>query len=126
MHTLRIQHQPDRGIAYPARPDRAQKGILDPHQGQGFAGGNSLAAMGIGRAAPDRDAIFGLRAAKAKLVSRKCQHPAQALLPQKARIVIEKPPGDRPDGPFCGIFTQQCELRGRRLMQLCAQPQWCR
>ena len=95
MHADRIEDQPEGGLTPgTARMDRAQEGILDPHQRHTAPGGQSLAAPGGRAAAPDQHAIARAGQAKAQLVPGKLQHPVQAPVAQKGQVLVAQSPGN--------------------------------
>ena len=96
MHALRVNHQTNRRIPHPPRPDRAQKGILDPHQRHPMPRGHRLTAPRIARAAPNHHAVLGAGQAKVQIMPRQLQNPAQTARAQETGGVIIKPPGNCP------------------------------
>ena len=69
------------------------------------AGGDGLTAVGIGRAAPDDNAVARTGQAKAQLVAGQGENAAQAGLGQQTGVVEIKPPGNVPGG--CCVWRGQ-------------------
>lgn len=90
-------HQPERRMRG-AGVDGSQKSILGPDQGNGTAGGNRFAPLGIGALAPDDHAILRAGQAQMQRMPRQFQNAPDAPLPQKTEVVMKKPPGNPPGG----------------------------
>lgn len=98
MQSRGVDQQPDgpaprHRAARPPRQDRAQEGILDPHQPGAAAGGQGLAAPGSRAVAPDADMIAGAGQADAQRPAGQLQDAAQARPGQETAVAYEKPPG---------------------------------
>ncbi len=81
-----------------------------------------LAPRRIGGMAPDHHAVARRGTAQPQVMARQLQHSAQLLLPQEACVVIEKPPGDRPDGLWFCAKVRQGGSAGRTVAKLSAAP----